>query len=67
MPAVDKLEAMVKERDVVKREAMLSDAERLVYLGVYQVCQKCHDIDNDPHFDLAAYWPKVVHTGLKKK
>ena len=38
-----------------------------VYLRVYQVCSKCHDIDNDPHFDLAVYWPKVVHTGLKKK
>ena len=38
-----------------------------MYLGVYQVCSKCHDIDNDPQFDLDAYWPKVVHTGLKKK
>jgi hypothetical protein len=67
MPAVDKLEAMVKERDVAKREAMLTEAEQRVYLSVYQVCSKCHDIDNDPHFDLAVYWPKVVHTGLKKK
>jgi hypothetical protein len=67
MPAVDKLEAMVKEKDVTKREAMPSEAEQRVYLSVYQVCSKCHDIDNDPHFDLAAYWPKMVHTGLKKK
>jgi hypothetical protein len=67
MPAVDKLEAMIKEKDITKREAMLTPAENEVYLRVYQACSKCHDIDNDPHFDLAAYWPKVAHTGLKKK
>ena len=46
---------------------MLTEAENLVYLGVYQTCAKCHDIDNDPQFDLAAYWKNVAHTGLKKK
>jgi hypothetical protein len=67
MPGAAKLEAMVKERDPVKREAMLTPAEEQVFLGVYKVCQKCHDLDNDPHFKLEVYWPQVVHTGLKKK
>ncbi len=29
--------------------------------AVSQACTKCHDHENDPHFDLAKYWPKVVH------
>jgi Cytochrome c554 and c-prime len=68
MPSLAKLEGMVKEKDVSKREAMLNEAESRVYLLIYRdVCAKCHDIDNDPKFDLAAYWPNVAHTGLRKK
>jgi hypothetical protein len=29
--------------------------------AVSAACTKCHDSENDPHFDLAKYWPKVVH------
>lgn len=25
-------------------------------------CRKCHDADNDPHFDIEKYWPKIKHT-----
>jgi hypothetical protein len=24
-------------------------------------CRKCHDADNDPHFDMDKYWPKIKH------
>jgi hypothetical protein len=27
-------------------------------------CVACHDEDNDPNFDFAAYWPQVQHNGL---
>jgi Cytochrome c554 and c-prime len=67
MPSLKKLEAMVKETDPTKREALLTPAENHTYLAVYQVCYKCHDLDNDPKFKLESYWPNVVHTGLKKK
>jgi hypothetical protein len=26
------------------------------------MCAKCHDHENDPHFDLYTYWPKIFHT-----
>ena len=29
-----------------------------------QVCSKCHDLDNSPHFNFDQYWPKVRHSGL---
>ncbi|HEX3150214.1 MAG TPA: multiheme c-type cytochrome [Gemmataceae bacterium] len=67
MPSLKRLEAMVKEPDPTKREAILTPAENHTYLAVYQVCYKCHDQDNDPKFKLESYWPNVVHTGLKKK
>ena len=44
----------------------MTEAENRAYLGVYKTCAHCHDIDNDPKFDLTAYWPNVVHSGLKK-
>ena len=67
MPTADKLAAMVAEKDPTRKEAILNGNEQRVYNAVYKACLQCHDIDNDPHFDLAAYWPKVAHTGLKKK
>ena len=28
------------------------------------VCTKCHDLDNSPHFNFETYWPKVKHSGV---
>jgi len=67
LPSPTKFAAMVAEKDPTKREAMMTQDENRAYLSVYKTCATCHDIDNDPKFDLAAYWPNVVHTGLKKK
>ena len=67
MPTVEKTDAMAKEKDPVKRQARMTPAENDVYLRVYQTCAKCHDIDNDPKFDLATYWKEIAHTGLAKK
>lgn len=67
LPPVAKLEAIAKEKDPGKRQELMTEAENRVYLSVHQLCANCHDPDNDPHFhELAEYWPKVMHTGLKK-
>jgi hypothetical protein len=39
----------------------MSAQEKAVYLRVNDMCQKCHDIDNDPHFKLDTFWPKIIH------
>lgn len=67
LPNKEKFAAMAAEKDDVKREAMMTQSEKLAYQGVYQICAKCHDIDNDPKFQLYEYWPKIVHTGFGKK
>ncbi len=35
--------------------------EKARLLQIDLSCQKCHDIDNDVHWNFAAKWPKVVH------
>ncbi len=39
----------------------LPAAQQRIVNAVSQTCTKCHDAENDPHFDLAKYWPKVMH------
>ena len=65
MPSAEKLDELLKKPD--QQEKIFTKAENDVYLRVYQMCLKCHDIDNDPHFNLAKYWKDIVHTGLGKK
>lgn len=48
-------EAMAKGLDA------LPAAQKAILLRVDQMCQKCHDIDNDPHFKFEKYWPVVSH------
>jgi hypothetical protein len=28
---------------------------------VNDMCAKCHDIDNDPHYKFETYWPQIIH------
>lgn len=28
-----------------------------------QICNRCHDLDNSPHFEFAEYWKKIAHPG----
>ncbi|WP_020468719.1 multiheme c-type cytochrome [Zavarzinella formosa] len=67
LPSVQKFAAMAAEKDTNKQYAMLDPVEQPVYQGVIATCAKCHDPENDPHFDLINYWKNVVHTGLVKK
>jgi hypothetical protein len=40
-------------------------AKRL--LDINLSCQKCHDIDNDVHWNFETKWPKVIHRTPPKK
>src|SRR5262249_54768125 len=52
LPSVEKL---------AKGRESLTEAETKILLRVDGVCKKCHDLENDPHFDFEKFWPKVVH------
>jgi hypothetical protein len=40
----------------------LEPQQQLTINLVSSMCAKCHDHENDPHFDLYTYWPKIFHT-----
>jgi hypothetical protein len=44
------------------KEARYWEPLRLKIKDMEMKCRKCHDGDNDPHFDLEKYWPKIKHT-----
>ena len=39
----------------------LAEDEKKLMLRVNDMCKKCHDIENDPHFKFEEFWPKVLH------
>ncbi len=43
----------------------LSIAHQRALTAVSNMCMNCHDADNDPHFDLLTYWPKIIHPSKK--
>ncbi|HEY2911177.1 MAG TPA: multiheme c-type cytochrome [Gemmataceae bacterium] len=62
------LALMAKLADPAERSKVsLPAAQQRVANVVNAMCMKCHDNENDPHFDLYTYWPKIVHSGLGKK
>lgn len=67
LPSVEKFEAMSKSKDPSTRDSIMNTSEKQAYQGVYNTCSKCHDMDNDPKFELFNYWKNIVHTGLSPK
>jgi hypothetical protein len=39
----------------------MTPAEKAIYVRVNDMCTKCHDIDNDPHFKFDKNWLQIIH------
>jgi len=39
--------------------------QRRMINQIQGMCMQCHDLDNDPKFDIWTYLPKIYHSGLK--
>lgn len=61
LPALATMEALAKLKPAERAKAPLKESERRMIAAVSQACTSCHDTENDPHFDLFTYWPKVYH------
>lgn len=48
-----------------KEDPNSAEAKRRINM-LDQSCQKCHDIDNDVHWNFEKKWPKIVHREAKK-
>jgi hypothetical protein len=40
-------------------------AQQRLMNQIQGMCMNCHDLDNDPKFDIWTYLPKIYHSGLK--
>ena len=43
----------------------LNAQEQRIVKNVNDLCQKCHDTDNDPTFKFESFWPRVQHGNQK--
>jgi hypothetical protein len=57
----DRLPHSDKLKDVYAGKQKLTPAEQQIVIRVSDMCAKCHDPDNDPHFRLEKYWPDIAH------
>ncbi len=67
LPDVELMEKLAKMNPVERGQVAIPAAQMRVINAVSTACQKCHDVENDPHFDLYKYWPKIAHSGLGGK
>jgi len=62
LPTAEQMKQYMEERDPAARQKIIGEAEMKVMLNVDRVCQTCHNTENDPHFKIEVYWPKIVHS-----
>ncbi len=62
LPLLAKFQQWNEEKDDAKKLKIFNQAENAMILKVHDVCFKCHNQENDPHFKFEAFWPKVAHS-----
>lgn len=62
LPDVATLEKMADLHPTARGQVALTPEQKQVMNVVTSMCMRCHDAENDPHFELEKYWPKIAHT-----
>ena len=62
LPSPEQMTLFLEERDPAKKQKIIGPGEMKVMLSVDSICQSCHNTENDPHFKIETYWPKIVHS-----
>lgn len=60
----EKLHALMNPFKEKPGETPAQKSKRLLQSD--QACQKCHDVDNDVHWNFAEKWPKIAHPTKKE-
>lgn len=61
LPDYATMNKLAKLNPLERGSVPLQPTQQRVLNAVTSACMKCHDGDNDPHFDLFKYWPKIIH------
>jgi hypothetical protein len=64
LPDAQTMQKLGDLNPIERGKVQIPPAQNRMINAVTSACMKCHDSENDPHFDLFKYWPKVAHTGL---
>lgn len=59
------LDKMAALSEVERGRVQVPAAQRRLVNQLTTMCMQCHDLDNDPKFDIWTYLPKIYHSGLK--
>lgn len=66
LPDLAFVQMMAEKSPLERGQVAMTPSQKLVEVQVNNLCQKCHDLDNDPHFDLWKYLPNIWHFQLHK-
>ncbi len=61
LPDVAMMDKLAKLSPLDRGSVAIPPVQQRVMNNVSSACMKCHDSENDPHFDILKYWPKIVH------
>jgi hypothetical protein len=67
LPDVATMKKLAELNPAERGQVQLPVAQQRTINAVSKTCMGCHDSENDPHFDLFKYWPKVDHSNLAGK
>jgi hypothetical protein len=62
MPTVQQIKAYLEEKNDAKRQAIFTQQQVQTMNRVDRICQQCHNAENDPHFKIEEFWPKIAHS-----
>ena len=62
LPNLKTVKELAAMKPLERGQVAMAPAQKRVEVLVSNLCQKCHDPENDPHFDLWAYLPKIWHS-----
>jgi Cytochrome c554 and c-prime len=62
LPDIDLIKKIGELPGTERGKVAMKPIEQRVVNLVSTMCAKCHDPENDPHFDFYTYWPKINHT-----
>lgn len=64
LPDVPTMQKLAELNPAARSQVPIPPAQRQTMNVVMGMCMRCHDMENDPHFDLEKYWPKIAHSNL---
>jgi hypothetical protein len=61
------LDKMAATPEAERGKVQVPATQRRLINQIQGMCMQCHDLDNDPKFDIWTYLPKIYHSGLKNQ